>query len=107
MPEQNNNDVWQQIEESIDCKLKKYKFIKKEINILKSLDFNLINEWYKESYNTNLGKVFLYFKDTFKGTIIINVLEERIQNISFGSNNKDDLIGLIGSFFVKTILDWY
>jgi hypothetical protein len=106
MAGEKSDDIWGLIENTINMKLKDYEFVKREISIVRALDLKLLEEWQSEFFDTNLGKACIFSKNSIRGIIVVYVLAGRIQNISFGSNNEEDLIKLIGSFFVKSILDW-
>ncbi|WEU40655.1 MAG: hypothetical protein OdinLCB4_001615 [Candidatus Odinarchaeum yellowstonii] len=100
-------DIWSEIEQDINLKLKNYSLIKKDVVGLKSLDLDAMKDWQTDVYETNLGKVVLYTREDHQGIIIVYTLENRIQNLYFGSNNELDLVKLVGEFFVKTILGWF
>lgn len=101
------NDVWSEIEQAINIKLKNYSILKKDMVGFKSLDLDSMKDWNADVYDTNLGKVVLYSKEDSKGIIIVYTLENRIQNLYFGSSNELDLVKLVGEFFVKTIMGWF
>ncbi len=100
-------DVWSDIEQAITEKLKNYVITKKDTVGFKCLDLDSMRDWSIELYETNLGKVAIYTKTDQKGIIIVYALENRIQNLYFGSNNESDLVKLVGEFFVRTIMDWF
>ncbi|MEM2109782.1 MAG: hypothetical protein QW327_04775 [Candidatus Odinarchaeota archaeon] len=100
-------DVWSDIEEAIQGKLKNYVLVKKSLLGLKSLDLDSMKDWIQEVYKTNLGRAVVYTKIEAKGITVVYTLENRIQNLYFGSNSEEDLVKLVGEFFVKTIMGWF